>query len=562
MKSELIQKLEELLQTEDITSIKQQVRDLLNDFKAETAKESQLQREQFEASEQEEGADFHYQAGPEDERFYELYGQYKDRVKEHGKKIAEEQKQNFERKKELLNKLEDIIQNEENIKTAFDGFHAIRDEYAQLGEVPGDKYRDLEDRYLGLKDQFFYNINIYKELRENDLKKNEELKQELIVKVKALKGLESIKEKDQMVRLYQKEWSDIGPSSRETYKEMADEFFGTCREIIEEIKSHYDSLKEEQEANLEKKKALVKNMQELLSHEIKNHGTWKKKTDEVLAMQKEWKSIGFAPKKENEEVWQEFRGLCDLFFDKKGAYYEKRREEQSGNSDAKKQLIEKAREIQDSTDWKSSTETFLKLQKDWKKVGPALPKEEQKLWQQFRAACDKFFEAKKSHFAGMGERQEKNLEEKLALIKEIEEFKLSGEKSADIASLKDFSNRFNEIGYVPKPKIQEVFDKYHAALDQHYNAIDMDREERKIIQYKSRVEDLKGDDSGRAVQREKRLLRDKIDRLNERVLQYEANMEIFTGSGAEALKKDIQKKIDISRREISEIKKKLSLLRD
>ena len=185
------------------------------------------------------------------------------------------------------------------------------------------------------------------------------------------------------------------------------------------------------------------------------------------------------------------------------------------------------------------------------------------MWQQFRAACDTFFNAKKEHFAGMGDRQQANLEAKLALIKEIEAFELSGQKTTDIAQLKDFSTRFNAIGYVPKPKVQEVFDKYHAALDAKYNTIDVGQEERRMLQYKNRIDDLKsGDDSDRAVKRERRLLREKIDRLNERIIQYENNMMIFTGSGAEALKKEIEKKINNAHKEIDEIKSKLSLLRD
>ena len=381
MKSELIQRLEELLQVEDISSIKQQVRELQSDFKAETAKETQLQKEKFESEEQEEGATFQYVSSEEDDKFYSFVDVYKERVKEHGQRIAEEQKKNFEEKKKLLDELENIIQNEENIKEAFDGFHAIKDKYELVGDIPGDKYKDLQDRYQHLKDTFFYNITIYKELRENDLKINQKLKEELIEKAKLIKGLETIKEKDQLVRLYQKEWSDIGPSPRETYKEMAGEFFGICREVIEEIKQHYEGLKEVQEANLAQKVALVDKMKEILSNEIKNHGTWMKKTDEVLGMQSAWKEIGFAPKKENEEVWQEFRGLCDLFFEKKSAYYDERKAEQKQHTSAKIALIEKAKSLQDSNDWKQATDEYLKFQKQWKEIGAASPRE----------FCDLFF---------------------------------------------------------------------------------------------------------------------------------------------------------------------------
>ena len=430
-----------------------------------------------------------------------------------------------------------------------------------IGDVPGDKYRNITDQFHRLKEEFYYNINIYKELQDHDLKKNQKKKEELIEKAKTLVNVESIKESELLVRSYQKDWHEIGPSPRETYKEMADEFFGLCRAAFERIQKYYDDIHAQQDENLEKKKALVNRLKEILALEIKNHGTWKKKTDQVLELQKEWKSVGFARKKENEEVWQEFRGLCDLFFDKKKAFYESNKAEQNVNKEKKEKLIEMAKSVADSTDWKTTQAKLISLQQDWKKIGPAQRSDEHKLWLAFRAACDKFFDAKKAHFEGMDERQEVNLKAKLALIDELEKYTLTGNKNEDLEKLRAFSKQWQEIGYIPKNALQETFEKYNKAMDGKYEKMNLERAEKSLLSYKQRIEGMRGAaDADRQLNKEKYLLRDKIDRLKQRIIQYENNMEIFTGKGAEAMKKDIEKKIKSASREIDEIKKKLDMI--
>ena len=560
MKTEIVEKLQQLLQTDDITSIKQGVRDLLADFKAANAKERQIQLEKWQEEEHEEGEEFEYTASEEDGKFDELMAGYRERVKEHGQKVAEEQRANLKQKTELLDQLETMIREEENVGKAFAVFNEVEEKFKTIGEVPGDKYNDLRERHTRLKDEFFYNINIYKELQENDLKINLKKKEDLIAKAKELSAVTELKELEMLARSYQKQWSEIGPSPRENWKELGDEFYGLTREAFQRVQAHYDQLREGYEENLKKKQDLVEKLRGIVSLELSNHGTWQKKTEEVIALQQEWKTVGFAPKKDNENIWQEFRGLCDLFFDKKNTYYEQRKSDQKEHTAAKKALIEKAEALKDSTDWKSTTEEFIKLQKEWKNAGPAAPGEERKLWTQFRAACDVFFNKKKKHFAGMGDRQKQNLADKEALIEEIQAFELTGNRSADIQSLKDFQARWSAIGYVPKNNIKEVNEGYFAAIDGKYDALKMNRREKNISHYKNRIESIKGSSDGdREIRRERRLLLDKIDRLKQRVIQYENNMNFFTGPGAADLKKDFERKIRSAKDEIDEINKKLSL---
>lgn len=562
-KTEITVQIAQLLQTDDITSIKSEVRDLLANFKAEVAKEKQLQLEAWNAEEHEEGEDFNYTPAEEDAAMDELMQSYRERVKEHGKKIAEEQANNLKNKESILNELEALLKEEENIGKMFGVFNELKEKWDAIGNIPGDKYKEVSDRYQQLREEFFYNINIYKELQENDLKINDKKKQDLIEKAKEAVSLENLKEMEILLRSYQKEWMEIGPSPRETYQAVGDEFFNTCREGFRKIQTHYDAIHAEQDQNLEKKKAMVEHVRGIVSLEISNHATWSKKTEEMIAAQSQWKEIGFARKKDNEEVWQEFRGLCDLFFEKKQQFYTARKAEQKLNRDKKELLIQKAEGIKDSTDWKATGDALIKLQGEWKGVGPAAQGDEQRLWSRFRAACDQFFNAKKEHFAGKDDEQKENLRMKKDLIEQIGAYELTGNRGNDLAALKQFSASWKDIGFIPKKHLDSTWAAYKEVLDAKYALLKANQSERSVEAYRERVADLSNaDDANRVLKKEQYLLRDKIDRLKQRVIQYENNMGFFSGKGAEAMKKDIERKVDDAKKEIEEIKEKLRILRN
>jgi len=383
----------------------------------------------------------------------------------------------------------------------------------------------------------------------------------MIQEAQALATVETVADLEIMVKKFQREWMNIGPSPRETFKEMGDTFFGVLREAQIRIQAHYDSLHANSEENLTKKKALVEKMKEILTMEITNASTWNRWTDEVLKLQEEWRTIGWARKKENEEVWQEFRGLCDLFFSKRKEQVEQKRNAFKEHRDKKEELINKAKVLQESSDWKASTESLKKLQEQWKAVGSADPRDEQKLWQRFRSACDVFFTRKKEHFGEMVAQQEENLRLKTELLVEIESTELSGNKGEDLALLKSFGERWHAVGFVPKEQIKSIMDRYNAALDVKYGQINAEREEREMSAFRNRVDNIKSSGAGdTAVKKERFLLKDKLDKLSAQIKQYENNMGFFTGKGAEAMRKEIEKKIKTTEREMEDIKKKMSLL--
>jgi hypothetical protein len=561
MKNQLIEKLRELLKSDDIMSIRDAVREIRGEWKAESAKERQVQLEAFKAAEHPEDVEFVYVPDEQEAPYQELLKAYEDRIEEHGKKLAAERQKNLELKSEVLNELEALVKDEQNISKAFGSHKALAERWSSIGDVPGDKYHDLHEKWVKLNHEFFYNINIYKSLQEHDLKINQRKKEEMIEESKKLAEVTTINDLEILVRKFHREWLNIGPSPRESFKELGDTFFGILREAQNRIQAHYDEIHAHSDENLSKKKTLVGKMSEILGMEITNAATWNRWTDEVLKLQEEWRTIGWARKKENEEVWQEFRGLCDLFFSKRKAFMDIKRSSYKDNKEKKEALIENARALQNSDDWKAATDSLKKLQEEWKSVGSADPRDEQKLWLRFRSTCDHFFSRKKENYAKVIDEQAQNLVLKEDMLKELEALEITGNKGADLANLKSFGERWHAVGYVPREKVKEVMDKYNQLLDVKYGQINADREEKEMSSFRSRIANIKGANDGDSkLKRERNFMKDKIEKLKHQIAQYENNMGIFTGKGAEALRKDIEKKIKATEREIDDIKKKLDML--
>ncbi|MEY3398875.1 MAG: hypothetical protein RL220_1469, partial [Bacteroidota bacterium] len=264
MKAELVEKMEQLLQAEDIVSVRDAVRDVRNDWKMETAKERQIQEESFKASEHPEGTEFVFEPHELEGKFQELLKSYEDRVEEHGRKLAAERQANLETRNGLIAELKTLLTEEENIGKAFATFNSIKERWDATGDVPGDKHHEVHDTFHRISQDFFYRINIYKSLKDHDLKINQKKKEEMIEAAKSLRAVENLNELEMMVRRYQREWMDIGPSPRESYKDLGDVFFGILREAQLRVRAHYDQLEANHEQALANKREVIGKMKALL----------------------------------------------------------------------------------------------------------------------------------------------------------------------------------------------------------------------------------------------------------------------------------------------------------
>lgn len=471
-----------------------------------------------------------------------------------------EEREHLKAKKSVIERLRSLISEEENIGKAFVTFNELQDEWNSIGDVPSEDYHTIQSEYSRLRESFYYNIKIYKELADHDKKKNLERKQAIIEQVKELNKEKSVNKQNTQIRALIKEWDSIGITFEENWNTLREEFWTHARTILNRVDNHYKDLREKASVNLELKKGLVEKARAVLAYDNTTNSHWKKSSEKLINIQKDWKKIGVS--ENNEGIWQEFRAICDEFFDKKKVFYEKLSEQNLEVEEVKNELIRQSEILKESEDWKESTKAILSLQEKWKKAGSTNPRRENQLWKSFRSNLDYFFKKKQEFFAGKEDREKDNLKKKEALIEEIKAFELSGNAGQDIPQLKEFANRWHDIGFIPFNKKDKVYGEYKNALDAKYDKLKMDSNEKAKIRFQSKVDSLKSQkDPEKAIQFESRRIRRQIEELNAKVRQTENNMGFFNTSNGNGLLDDINKKLNKDKQRIEELKQQLTALR-
>lgn len=587
MKADLIKKLEELLRDRPISEIVDEVHEIEDAYNAakeeeehaaleeaheETDNDSEEETEESTASAEEEETPSEpteeelakrEESEKLDARFGELIHLFQERLEKFEKAKKEEEEENYHKKKEVLAGLREVITEEQNIGMAIQKLRELQRQWKAIGNVPSDKYRELQNEYSFETERFNYTLSIYKDLKELDLQKNLELKQELVGKMKELLDEKSIKRTEMFVKALQEEWQEAGPVPQEEWEEVRDAFREATSAVYDKINKHYDELRERQKENLEKKQALVNRAKEESELDLRSPKKWNAHTDTIKELQQEWRKIGRAPRKENEEVWKEFRAACNTFFDRKRDYFKKLKEERDKNKAAKEELLKKAEDWKDSEDWKKATSVLINLQKEWKEVGAASRRDEQKLWTDFRAVCDHFFERKKHFFETMDERQEENLKAKQKIIQEVEAFEPGKDKKENLEKLKEFNTQWKAIGHIPKKKMDEINNAYRKALDEKYNNLGLGKREKVVAQYRSKIESIKetGKRKGTDLNKERRILRDRLRKTNDLIDKYETNISFFSVKGSSSpLLDQAKKKIEKAKQDAKMIEEKLKVL--
>lgn len=559
-----IEELKKLTESEDLIAVSRDVSELKLKFEDYVLEEERkVQVAQLEA--QEKGEEAPEQDGDFGKaEFYEIYNAYRTKKKEIVDAQKAEETKNLGLKRALIKKLQDLVSNEENIGAAFASFNEIREEWKEIGDISRDKRHEVQNEYSKLIEDFFYNINIYKELKEHDYHRNHQLKENIIQKLKGLAKVESIKEIEEELKVIQHDWEDIGPVPNETWEELKNAYWTEVRSVYERINRFYDNRREEQRVNIEKKNELIEEAKNVLasSNDLNSSKAWENKTKELIDIQKKWKEIGFGPRKENEAVWKSFRAVCDEFFDKKKVFFDKVHDKFDVIAEKKKELCDRADELKTSQDWKITANKLIQLQRKWKELGHAGKRHEQKLWKRFRSACDEFFEARQAYFSKQDEEFEGNLKAKEALIEEIKAFKLPETKKEALDALKNFAEQFNAIGKVPMKVKDKVYKAFKSALDTHYSSLKLEGQEKEETLFQAEIDTIKASsDSGRRFNAMKYDLRTDIDKLKREIIQLENNLGFFANSkGANKLKDEVEKKIAKANDQIDNIKAKLKMI--
>lgn len=560
-----LDELKALTASEDILEVGRAINELKVKFEDYTIEQERLlQIAQLDAQEKGETVPENPELFLLKESFHELYKEYRAKRKVIVDQKNEVEAANLATKRSLIHKLKDVIQNEENIGAAFGSLKEIQEKWKTIGDIPREKRDEVQTEYSKLIEDFFYNINIYKQLKDHDLHRNSQMKNAVILELEKLDEESNIKELEHKLKALQHDWEDIGPVTNEEWEALKEKYWTVVRKNYDRINAYFEERRNALQKNIELKQALLAKTTTFVAElpEQLDVKGWDQKTAELLAIQEEWKQIGFGPKKENEEVWKAFRTQCDLFFAKKKEFFGDIQEEYNKIAVQKQGLIEEAKQLEQSTDWKNTANKLKQLQVRWKKLGHSGQRNEQKLWKEFRSCCDAFFNNRETHFKQMDAEFEGNLAAKKELVAKIEAFKLPADSKEAITSLQQFANDFAAIGRVPMKEKDAVYNQYKKALDQHYAALKLEGAEKEKVMFKAKLDTLAGSpDSSRLFSREKQDLRAKIDQLRGDIIQFENNLGFFANSkGADALKQDVMKKIDKAKSEIESIKAKIKMI--
>ncbi|MFN5418546.1 MAG: DUF349 domain-containing protein [Flavobacteriia bacterium] len=570
-KTAFLERLKELTANEEILSVSSEINELKSKFQDFLTEEER--KRQIALLDSSTGSEPQIEGENEEvlietdairEEFFNVYNAYREKKTSLVSSQKLEQEANLRLKKKLIERLRNLITEEENIGVAVSTYKEIHEEWKNIGDIPRDKRQDVQNEYSKLLESFFFNLKIYRELKEHDLKRNSQLKNEIVQKIQELSTLDSIKEVESRIKALQNEFDEIGPVVNEEWEQIKAAYWDAVKAVYARIHEFYEGKREELKQNIEKKAALLEEVTAFIqvSKEISSIKEWEENTQKLLEYQNKWKEIGFGSKKENEELWIAFRAVCNEFFEKKKVFFDGLKEGQNKIADAKKKLIERAHALKTSTEWKDTSMALIKLQQDWKNLGHAGQKLEQQLWKDFRGACDSFFNNKQKHFEEADKQNEVNLTIKLDLISKIENYVSGEDKKQILADLRDFSAAFNAVGKVPMKEKDNVYNAYKKAIDGHYSKLKLEGEEKEKAFFQAKMDSMKANPNAeKMIDKERRDLQQQIANLKQEINQFENNLGFFANSkGADALKKEVENKIAFAKRKIEENQRKIKML--
>ncbi len=560
-KQELVELLEELVEEKDISKIKNQVIKIKSAFLQKNKEEIEAQKKAFVEAGNDE-ADFKHTPDPLEERFNIAFRKYKKNKQKYAEELERQKQENLKEKLKVLEEMKQLIDSEETLKKTYDEFRKLQERWKEIGMVPASELSNLWQSYHFYVDRFFDKVRINKELRDLDLKKNLEAKLALCEKTEELLLEKSIIKSFKLLQKYHEEWRNIGPVPSDKKDDLWERFKAATDKINERRKQHYKELQEQQELNYQAKLGLCEKAEELVKELPKNVKEWQQKSEEITGLLQEWKKIGRAPRQVNDEVWARFKGSLDTFFEAKREFFAKLKEQQMENYNRKLDLCNQAEKLKDSTEWKKTTDELIRLQKEWKNIGPVPKRYSDKIWKRFRAACDEFFNRKAEYFKNIHTVEAENLKLKEELIKEIEEYEVTNDKAKDMEAVKNFQRRWVEIGHVPFNKKDSIQSAYRKAIDKLFNKLSINTAEMTAQNYKEHLKNLVDTPNGESkLLKERNYLTGKMRHLNEEIKVWENNISFFSGSAqANALKHDFEKKINKAKRDLEVLKAKIKAI--
>ena len=555
-KQELVEMFAQLLENEPVQTLRKNVEAIKIAFYKLHRAEVDSARKAFYALEGEQ-AEFTPSVDALEVRLKDLFKVYRQRRDEYIANLDQIKEENLKIKLSIIEELKELVNSDETLNNSFAKFRELQQRWKDTGVVPQAKVKDLWETYNLHVENFYNFIKINKELRDLDLKKNYEQKLSLCEQAESLVVEPSIVEAFHKLQKLHDEWRETGPVANEYKEALWERFKAASGRINKQHQEYFESLKQEQLKNLELKRELCAKTEALAEQPYTSRKEWNKSSERLMEIQKVWRTIGFAPKKDNTRIYERFRQACDRFFEAKREFYAGVKSEMEHNLQLKQEICEAAEALQSSDDWKHATDEIIALQNKWKSIGTVSRRYSDQIWKRFRAACDMFFERKAQHYASVGGEHEANLKKKLALI---EQMKQADIKSGGFEMIKDFQRRWGEIGYVPIKQKEAVQKCYKEAVDAMFAVLRGSERDRSMNRFKERLQGMKGA-SDKRMRNERERLFNKVRQMEQDIALLENNIGFFSKSkNAEAMIADIREKIAKSKRELQDTIEKIRLI--
>lgn len=556
-KKQLVQVLESLLKSSDMSQVGKILKEVKRVFDGLHTSEREKAFEKY----LEEGGEkdgFEYKEDELDHRFRKSYGVLRERRHKFFNSLDKQREDNLKAKQELLERLRQIVDSKETTASIAD-LKKIEKDWREIGPVAPQHARSLWASFHALRNRYYDHRSIYFELKELDRRKNQKQKLQLIEKAEQLDNLENIKDAIHELNELHEEFKLVGPVPAEEQEPLWQRFKAASDKIYAKRKHFYEELKEKFKLNLIAKHALIEKIQEFEKFESDRIVEWNAKTKELLALQKEWESIGGLPKDRAKKINKAFWSSFKTFFNRKGHFFRKLEESRKENLEKKEALLEKARELKDKDDFDKTAEAFKILQKQWREIGPVPEKYKDKVYKEFKEACDNFFNRRRQHLEQVESSYEGNLKKKIALCEELEQMR---EGKINLDRVTEIQDLWGKIGYVPRNSMKSIQKKFLNAVNSLADRAEIADDEKHILKFKARFSKMNyGPNADKFLQKKENALRRQITKLENDINLWRNNLDFFAKSRtADKLKIEFNKKIDSAEEELIELKNQLKVL--
>lgn len=475
--------------------------------------------------------------------------------------LDRQKEENLQKKQEILERIKVLSATPEEANQAYKEFKELQNQWKELTLVPAEKANELWKTYQLYVEQYYDQLKLNNEFREYDFKKNLEIKTRLCETAEKLNEEADVISAFQQLQALHQEFKETGPVAKELREEIWARFKAASTAVNKRHQQYFEELKQKEEENLAHKTALCEKIEAVDLTAIKTATAWEAQTQQIIEMQKEWRTIGFAPQKMNVKIFERFRDACDRFFTEKAAFFKRLKEEQAQNLAKKTELCEKAEALKDSTDWKATADKLMQIQKEWKTIGAVPKKHSESLWQRFIGACDYFFEQKGKNTASQRGEEKENLQKKEQVIEKLKALLESDEEENKQDAVRELMREWNEIGFVPFKEKDKIYKAYHETVDQLFKALNMSAARRRLDNFKN---NLKNDakEGGQGLSRERERLVRAYENKRSEIKTYENNLGFLTCSSKKGsnLLNEMNKKMEKLKDELNLIGEKIAAI--